>query len=560
MTKDKPIEQTGNHLISSFFHYVPKDISVLPTAKDHRAHENNDSLNDFDQAVQLSLKLTMERCCPVCNETMTLMTREFELHINECLDKNVSISPIGSLTGLDQVDDLELTQELSHTSLDTAAAAAPTTSSESDVRTSTVALPRSKTTKKPIPGYKWLKDTRFVVDAFSYGAIPGCHGYFLTHFHSDHYGGLKKSWVHGPIYCSKVTANLVQSQLQVGREYLHVLPLDKVTALSDTVKVSLIDANHCPGSVLFVFDVLRRQDGESTWVRHVHTGDFRANPKMCLHPLLCQNSNPPIDHLYLDTTYLQAKYSFPAQEECIDAVTKVVQGYLCGPPSIPSLLDQWIKRTPSLPMQNDQRQSKLLVVVGAYTIGKEKVFYAIANALQSKIFVTEQKLRVLLCQENPDLENLLTTDQSEAQVHVLPLNDIKAENMHAYLKSLAPRFGILFAFKPTGWAFKASQSLTAEMEVGSLALVTQPPKERQVDLNLSYSSNQVKIYGVPYSEHSSFRELASFIASLNIQHIIPTVPSSSEKTQTMMEYYLEKWQREKPSAIEIVPYPTESHW
>jgi DNA ligase-1 len=39
--------------------------------------------------------------------------------------------------------------------------------------------------------------------------------YILTHYHSDHYGGLASYWKHARIYCSETTANLITNVLQV---------------------------------------------------------------------------------------------------------------------------------------------------------------------------------------------------------------------------------------------------------------------------------------------------------------------------------------------------------
>ncbi|ORZ05384.1 DNA repair metallo-beta-lactamase-domain-containing protein [Absidia repens] len=566
--------------------------------------------------------------CPLCNAHMKVSENDFERHVNRCLDQSndtasIPTTPSSTTTTTTTTAATErqkvsswgqifqsipntlhnswigkMVSTVDNSSSDIASTSvlktptpipAPTPTLDMNSYNGNTAQPRRR-----VPAYKWMKDTKFIVDAFNYGKIPNCDGYFLTHFHSDHYGGLNHSWSAGPIYCSQVTANLVHKELDVEEQYLHVLPMNESIYVLPHVKVTLIDANHCPGSVLFIFDIQQQSfsndeggNNISTWVRHLHTGDFRANPRMCLHPLLRQPENPTIDHLYLDTTYLNAKYGFPAQEECIEAACRVIEVYMgVKDENRPkTMLEQWMGKqttttattasedsnTNASPssvfdtmMSNAKLQKKtegLLVVVGTYSIGKEKVFYAIAKLLKSKIYVTAHKRYLLKCQENPELENMLTDDPLEAHVHIVPLNHIKAENMHAYMKKLSPRFTNMIAFRPTGWTYRPSKAQATEMSIGSLSQVTIAPTDRTLYLKPSHSSPTLKIYGVPYSEHSSFRELASFIASLNINHVVPTVNYEAEKGQQRMLKYLEKWQQDKQGKpINIVPYPAESHW
>lgn len=111
------------------------------------------------------------------------------------------------------------------------------------------------------------------------------------------------------------------------------------------VELTLLDANHCPGAVMFVF---RLKDGRvylhvgigshtslplsvcvtrnpplcsslEYHMLHTHTGDFRWHTGMTLEPVLRQyaagaaESTKRIHTLYLDTTYCNPKYAFPSQ-------------------------------------------------------------------------------------------------------------------------------------------------------------------------------------------------------------------------------------------------------
>ncbi|KAI8641957.1 DNA repair metallo-beta-lactamase-domain-containing protein [Parasitella parasitica] len=429
--------------------------------------------------------------------------------------------------------------------------------------------PASRKKHRPCPFYKRVRDTRFTVDAFSYGKIADCDGYFLTHFHTDHFGGLRASWSHGPIYCSQVTANLVKQELRVDPRHVHPLPMNQLYPIpGSSVQVALIDANHCPGSVLFLFVLDNKK-------RHLHTGDFRAAPRMCLHPLIRQPENPPISNLYLDTTYLSPQYAFPAQEECIQTVCDLVRKEVTPKSKTPSLLEAWIHaKTPAVteqdPMTNndafklvmDQNSrataSRVLIVVGTYTIGKERVFINIARMLKCKVYTPYKKMRILQCQEDDELKSMLTSNPLEAQVHVVPLRDIRADIMSNYLKEHQAHFKSLIAFKPSGWTYKSTASQTSDMKQAPLSEIIIPPADRAVRLEPYYNRHGIKLFGVPYSEHSSFRELASFVASLDIQQIIPTVNVSQSQA---MSAYLDKWQDEKRARrIQVVHYPNQEHW
>ena len=218
--------------------------------------------------------------------------------------------------------------------------------------------PSTLSAKKACPFYKWIPGTRFTVDAFRYGIVENCAAYFLSHFHSDHYGGLVKSFTQ-PIYCSQGTANLVTGVLKVNPLNVHVLPMNAPVVIAG-VEVTLLDANHCPGAVVFIFHVLT--SGSTV----LHTGDFRASAYLWEHPCLL---NRRIDTLFLDTTYCSAEYIFPAQEEVLEFVRNIVRTEI-------------------------QRRGRPLFIVGTYSIGKEKVFEAVREVLNTFVFVSPEKMKV----------------------------------------------------------------------------------------------------------------------------------------------------------------------
>lgn len=343
----------------------------------------------------------------------------------------------------------------------------------------------ARTPRKPIPFYKILKfdSTSIAVDAFSYGAIPNVKSYFLTHFHSDHYGGLSKSWKNGVIYCSSATARLVHLKLKVPWEYLRPLELETEYNI-ENIDVKLFDANHCPGAVVFIFNK-----------SILHTGDFRATNSLTQQLL---DYSPKLDTVYLDTTYLDPNRAFPDQDSVVNACVK----YCLDVQSKP-MTRNFFTKTPS--------ERKILVCVGTYTIGKERLAIAIAEVLNKKIWADSAKVPVLKAIGDPSINSLLCNDGTVAQVHLCPMRELNAKSLETRWKYLKKHFTHMIAFIPTGWTWKSNDtSFTPE--------TLQNPK-----CTAMINNGIIRICSVPYSEHSSYSELEQFCNRISCKNLISTV-------------------------------------
>jgi DNA cross-link repair 1A protein len=128
----------------------------------------------------------------------------------------------------------------------------------------------------------------------------------------------------------------------------------------------------------------------------------------------------------------------------------------------------------------------------------------------------------------------------------------------------------MIAFRPTGWTFRSSSDPQQPKNLRSLESITRArtPDLTAAALKPTYESPYITIYGVPYSEHSSYRELALFIGSLDIHRIVPTVNVYNEKSRVKMSTLFEKWGQDKKKLIansengllSVIYYPSENHW
>jgi DNA cross-link repair 1A protein len=91
---------------------------------------------------------------------------------------------------------------------------------------------------------------------------------------------------------------------------------------------------------------------------------------------------------------------------------------------------------------------------------------------------------------------------------------------------------------------------------------TRTHKYTAADLRAQRGSNtRVTIYGVPYSEHSSFRELTCFALSIDWGRMIATVNIGSADSRQKMQIWFDKWAKaRRDRAGAIVEHRCEDYW
>ncbi|KAI2661691.1 5' exonuclease Apollo [Labeo rohita] len=236
---------------------------------------------------------------------------------------------------------------------------------------------------------KVLPDTPIAVDCWQ---LRKCHHvrlFFLSHMHADHTSGLSSTWSHRPIYCSPLTAKLLQLKLKVKEKWIRPLEIGEAHMLllddlgKERLTVTLIDANHCPGAVMFLF--------EGYFGTRLYTGDFRYTPSMLREQ--CLRNTTTIDVLYLDNTN-------------------------CDPTrAVPSRL---------------------------YSLGKESLLVELAMEFKTWVEVDKERLETLRVLELPDV---FTTDSGAGRIRVVAQSMINASNLQAWNK-VQPTIAILPTSRP----------------------------------------------------------------------------------------------------------------
>ncbi|XP_047317657.1 DNA ligase 6 [Impatiens glandulifera] len=334
------------------------------------------------------------------------------------------------------------------------------------------------------PQSKLIPKTRFVVDGFRLSGDFSV-SYFLSHFHSDHYAGLSSGWSKGIIFCSRITARLLVEILNISPLFIVSLELSESVSI-DGCDVTIIDANHCPGAVQFLFKISSCGGKSETYI---HTGDFRFCDSMKYEPALGKFIGT--DAVFLDTTYCNPKFVFPSQEESIEYIVGVVD---------------------RLGVENEGSLKSVLFLIATYVIGKEKILLEISRRCKRKIYVDSKKMKIMTC-AGIGKDTVFTEDESETDVHVVGWN-LLGETWPYFRPNFSKMEEIMnqkdydrvVGFVPTGWTYEVKRNKFSVR-----------------------SKDKFDIHLVPYSEHSNYAELREYIKFLKPKRVIPTVGMDIDK-------------------------------
>lgn len=263
---------------------------------------------------------------------------------------------------------------------------------------------------------------------------------------------------------------------------IQILPLNQKISIAG-IDVTCFDANHCPGSIIILFEP---PSGKAV----LHTGDFRFDEEMTRVPAL---QDCHVDRLILDTTYCDPQYDFPKQEAVIQFVIEAIQAEAFNP--------------------------KTLFLIGSYTIGKERLYVEVARVLRKKVYINAAKLHILECLGIPNEDmQWFTTNEQESHIHIVPMWTLASfKRMKHISNQYKARYSLIVAFSPTGWTFGKGKKKS--------------PGRR-------WQQGTIVRYEVPYSEHSSFPELQEFVKFISPANIIPSVnnhgPESSDNMISLL--------------------------
>ena len=356
-------------------------------------------------------------------------------------------------------------------------------------------------------------------------------------------------------------------------------------------QITFYNAHHCPGAAMVLIEIFHQNGTRGK--AHLHTGDMRFHEQMLRYPRLnLVAEERRLDTIWLDTTYALAtrKHSFPSQTEAIDETARQVQEVL-NQHATNSTEEQVEER---VEMEEDgkprtRHDSKTLVLLCCYNIGKEKILWRVAHITNRKLYAYPKKLRMLeLCcrgravdreQEDSEVwhdnfQRYCTSKYKVTNIHVIPMHlagkmwpffqpnyqaCAKYAMEHRPSSSSATEdffYDKVVVFCPTGWAAANNWNRKNSTLVCSQ---TKIPEEVRMAVSASAvpTSIHVEIRLLPYSEHSSIAELKALVNDhWKPRKIIPTVYKTEAEKRQILSLFSVDHNRAKQQFLQSMTSPS----
>ncbi|NXP03142.1 DCR1B exonuclease, partial [Thinocorus orbignyianus] len=189
---------------------------------------------------------------------------------------------------------------------------------------------------------------------------------------------------------------------QVSPRWIRALEVGQSHLVGEGVTVTLLDSNHCPGAVMFLF--------EGAFGTILYTGDFRYSRAMQEEPAL---RGRRIDRLYLDNTHCHPQRDLPSRQHATRQAACIIRAH---------------------PQHH--------VVIGLYSLGKEALLVELALEFGTWVVVSPQRLQQMRLLELPDV---FTDEEGAGRIRVVDVAEIRWDTLTSWNK-LHPTIAIV----PTG--------------------------------------------------------------------------------------------------------------
>ena len=152
-----------------------------------------------------------------------------------------------------------------------------------------------------------------------------------------------------------------------------------------------------------------------------------------------------VDRIYLDTTYCAPEYDLPSQSDVIARAVDLVREFVLMRPST-------------------------VVLCGAYSVGKERIFKSIAVELDCKLWTSAARVKVWHCLQDRDILDRMVRDRSQARVQVVDMRVVGWGGLSQELDKVGAQYNHILGIKPTGWTHSRGEG--QEVSLADVRIVT----------------------------------------------------------------------------------------